>query len=344
MKTKLLKVYVTRIKKVSVITLLTALFNFNLQFINIMLIVKETIMFKNLSTSLLSLVLLFTVLSCGSEDDKNPYVKEIREWQAKRVAGLKKPDGWFSLVGLYWLNEGVNTFGSSSENDLVFPEDAPAYIGLFYLDSEKVTVKINEGIEVLSDSALITQTEMTCDADGEPTILEYGTLSWFVIKRSTNKFGIRLRDSESEALKKFESIETFPVDEAWRVEAIFKEYNPPKIINVPSIIGYVEKEESPGALEFTINGKQYSLDVLDTGNRFWLIFGDLTNGDETYGAGRFLYTDKPGTSGKTYIDFNKAYNPPCAFSRYATCPLPPKQNMLRAAITAGEKKYLGSGH
>lgn len=286
-------------------------------------------------------VIIFIFFSCEEnlKEKGNPdYIAEIKAWHKRRIENLKKENGWLNLVGLYWLKEGENKFGSDKSNDIIFPKNAPAFIGKFFLKDSTVKLEVNDGIDVTSNGKKIKSIELKNDMQGKPTILEYNSLRWFVIKRG-NKFGIRLRDLESELVKNFKGIETFPVNEDWKIEAKFEPYNPPKKILVPNVLGMIEEENSPGALVFNKDGKEFRIDVLDEGNSYFLIFADETSGKETYGAGRFLYVNKPDSSGKIFIDFNKAYNPPCAFTKYATCPLPPKQNYLKLRITAGEKKY-----
>lgn len=286
-------------------------------------------------------IIIFIFCSCGEhlkEKGSQDYIAEIKTWHKRRIENLKKENGWLNLVGLYWLKEGENTFGSDKGNDIIFPSKAPSFIGKFFLKDSTVKLEINDGIDVISNGKKIKSLELKNDMQGKPTILEYNSLRWFVIKRG-NKYGIRLRDLESDLVKNFKGIETFPVNEDWKIEAKFEPYIPPKKIFVPNVLGMIEEENSPGALLFNKDGKEFRLDVLDEGDSYFLIFADETSGKETYGAGRFLYVNKPDSTEKIFIDFNKAYNPPCAFTKYATCPLPPKQNYLKLRITAGEKKY-----
>ncbi|GAB4287624.1 MAG: DUF1684 domain-containing protein [Ignavibacteriaceae bacterium] len=295
--------------------------------------------------------LLTAVSGCKSElsyeEKADPgYKEEIMEWVNKRESNLVKENGWLNLTGLFWLEEGENTFGGGKSNDIVFPgENLPERIGVFTLNDSLITVKIEPGVNVtLNDSANspVTETTLKDDLSGNPTVLALGSLRWFVIKRG-DKYGIRLRDLNAKTVREFKGIERFPVDSNWRKEATFIKYDPPKKIKIPSIIGIVEEELSPGAVEFEHNNKKFRIDAIDAGSRLFLIFADETSGEETYGAGRFLYVDKPDSSEKIILDFNKAYNPPCVFTKYATCPLPPEQNYLKLRITAGEKTYVG-GH
>lgn len=285
-------------------------------------------------------ILILSLFSCAEKVDEK-YAAEIEDWRNARIERLKQPDSWLSLAGLYWLKEGENSFGSDQSNDFVFPPNkAPGFIGKFLLEDSSVTVKINPGVEIMSDGKKVDELVLRDDQSGNPNVLEYGSLSWYLIKRG-EKYGIRLKNSLSPTLTNFKGIKTFPVSERWKVKADLIPYNPPKMIEVPSVIGTVDTEESPGALSFKFEDSEYKLDPLKSGDGYFLIFADKTSGDETYGAGRFLYVEPPDSLGNIYIDFNKAYNPPCAFTRYATCPLPPKDNFLSLAVEAGEKNYKG---
>ena len=298
-------------------------------------------------TVLVGLIVLITlsVLTCDMPRELSPeekaYVEEIDAWHKRRVDRLTSKTGWLSLVGLYWLKEGENTFGSDATNSIKFPkEKSPDFIGSVYLADGALRTEIVSGVNVLYNDSLISSIEMKPDVSGNPTILHLDSLSWYIIKRG-ERFAIRLRDSENENIKNFSGIERYPVDTTWRVEAKLVAYNPPKMMDVPNITGTISEEQSPGALVFVIDGKEYRLDPIGRpgGKSLFVIFADHTNGYETYGAGRFLYAKMPGEDGKTVLDFNKAYNPPCAFTRFATCPLPPKQNVLQIEVTAGEKNY-----
>jgi len=281
---------------------------------------------------------LFVIAGCEKDRGNPTYIKSIQQWHKKRIARLKTETGWLNLVGLYWLSEGKNTFGSAKNNDIIFPENAPPYIGTFILNDSTVTVKINPEVKVTYDSRPVSDLQLKDDLSDSTTVLSYGTLRWFIIDRN-GKYGVRLRDINAPLVKEFKGIDTYPIDEKWKVEAKFEPYPQPKVIEIPNVIGSVEKDTVSGKLVFEMDGRRYTLDPVSEGNEFFIIFADKTNGDETYGAGRFLYTDKPDSTGMVDLDFNKAYNPPCAFTKYATCPLPPPDNYLNLKVTAGEKKY-----
>ncbi len=291
----------------------------------------------------LSIILSVITFSCAEQPD-TPYIKSIKEYHAERIERLKQPDGWLTLVGLYWLEEGKNSFGTDKSNDIVFPEGtAPKFIGVFTRNDTIVSVKINKGVKVFHNDSLVTSLVLQNDLTGNPTILKHGSLIWYVVKRA-DRLGIRLKDSESALLKEFDDIEMFPIDPKWKVEAEFIEYDEPKIVEISTAIGTVEKGTAYGKLKFKIDGKDFTLEPLGERDGLFLVFADLTNGEETYGAGRFLAVDKPDSTGKIFIDFNKAFNPPCVFTRYATCPLPTKENILKIKVTAGEKNFHSAYH
>jgi uncharacterized protein len=289
---------------------------------------------------LVSSLSLLSSCNNNSGDKGSPeYISQIKSWHQKRIENLQKENGWLNLAGLFWLKNGSNTFGTNPHNDIIFPKGkAPGKIGVFILKDSIVTIKVYPGVEVTYNDRPVHEMSLETDLSGDPTELTLGFLKWFIIKRG-EKYGVRLRDLNAELLNNFAGIDTYPIDESWKLTAKYEPYDPPKSISIPTILGTIDKDTSPGALAFEKNGNQYKLDVVVEGNQFFIIFADETSGKETYGAGRFLYTDLPDSSGNVILDFNKAYNPPCVFTPYATCPLPPKQNYLKLGVTAGEKKY-----
>jgi len=302
-------------------------------------------MYKSISI----LLLLFFVLSIScttiSEEEKQ-YIQQIDDWYKQRVERLKEKDSWLSLAGLFWLEEGENSFGSDKSNSIIFPEGKAAdFMGWFDLENGEVKIRLKPGIKITNKNQPITEMILQNDNSGKPSILKYKSLSWFVVKRQ-DKYGIRLKDDEHPEFDRFTGIDRYEIDTEWRVKANFVPYNPAKIIEIPTVMGTILEDPSPGFLQFEIDGNLYQLDPTGKmeSKRLFLIFADLTNGDETYGAGRFLSIDFPHPDSTVYIDFNKAYNPPCAFTKYATCPLPPKQNQLPLEVTAGEKNYAYALH
>jgi len=297
--------------------------------------------------SFLALITSFLFFSCTNENLETKgspeYLKEIKNWDDYRLERLKADDGWLNLVGRTWLKQGKNKFGSAKDNDvLIESEKVPEYMGVFIFEDSTVTMKVADGVEILLDGNAVKEVKMIGDESEKMTVFQHGSIKWNLIIRDT-LYGIRFRDLESEFVNTFEGIERFPVNEDWRIEATYEEYNPPKTIYVPNVLGQVIEEPSPGAIVFEKNGKSYRIDAIDAGKRLWFIFADETTGEETYGGGRFLYSDKADTNGIVIVDFNKAYNPPCVLTKFATCPMPPKENYLSLEITAGEKTY-GNNH
>jgi len=285
---------------------------------------------------------------CSSPGDRAAdaaYRDEIEAWRHRRIAQLTKPDGWLSLAGLFWLVQGENTFGRAAGNAVVFPAaNCPDHMGAFIVDKNTVRLRVQPGVAIMTaDHTLAADMELHSDAQGKPTLLFYNTLSWHIIQRS-GRFAVRLRDSTHVNRRTFRGIDHFPVDPAWRVKAKFVAYEPVKTLRIVNVVGQVEDQPCPGALLFTLQNREFRLDVLDEGKGepFFIVFADASSGDETYGGGRVLLVARPESASETFIDFNKAYNPPCSFTPYATCPLPPEGNRLSIAIRAGEKRYQGS--
>jgi uncharacterized protein (DUF1684 family) len=279
--------------------------------------------------------------AAGGTMDADALRRDVDAWHAKRIERLEAPDGWLSLAGLYWLSEGDNRFGSAADNALVFPAAAPAHLGTLVRHGQTVELRIDAGVALTTgDGKPFAGGALASDKGGTPTRLRSGTFVFFVIERS-GRLGVRLRDEASPARAKFTGIERFPVRPEWRIEARFEPYEPKRELAVSTVIGTVEPSPSPGALVFGFRGNTYRLDAVEEEgtDELFIIFGDTTNGKETYAAGRFLYVARPDASGKVTIDFNRAYNPPCAFTTFATCPLPPAQNKLKLRVEAGEKSW-----
>jgi len=265
------------------------------------------------------------------------YLTSIQEWRQERLAGLKTKDGWLSLAGLFWLKEGANTFGGGTGNDMVITDvKAPDLIGTFTMDKGQITFKTAPGKKVLNEGVPVSRTLMVPDQDQKPTTLTYGTITFWVIKRA-ERLGVRLRDSENPRIGQLTKIDSFPLDPTWRIPARWVPFEKPEKIQITNVIGSTFEETVTGKLLFTLDGKEYSFWPMGDGDEFFVVFGDQTNGSETYGGGRFLSVDKADEQGRMVIDFNMAYNPPCVFSPFATCPLPPEVNIMPIRVTAGEK-------
>jgi uncharacterized protein (DUF1684 family) len=272
------------------------------------------------------------------------YRAKVEDWRAKRQARLEAKGGWLTLAGLFWLKDGANRFGTDPDCEIVLPEgSAPDQAGVFLFEGGKTALRLASGVEGRIGGASVSGPHvMQPDTSGRPDVLEMGPLSLYVIQRG-ERYGIRVKDANSPVRKGFTGLKWFDVDEAWRIEARWVSYPAPRPLRVPNVLGEVSTMPSPGFAEFEVDGTLLRLDgVLEdpTSVELFFILRDATSGKETYGAGRFLYADLP-RRGRLILDFNKAYNPPCAFTPYATCPLPPKQNWLPVAVEAGERTYEG---
>ena len=261
--------------------------------------------------------------------DEN-YHASVERWHAERLARLRAPAGWLSLVALHWLAPGSNTVELASASGPAAP---------FQVEVADDEVRaFGEGLRHAGAHLPPEGLSLVADVDGEPTRLDLGSLRIVLIRRG-ERLALRAWDRKAEALRSFAGIDRFPVDSRWRVEAIF-EPTAGRTVAVPDVLSDVAQEPSPGTLAFSLDGVDCRLDPLEGGDdgELFLVFADATSGQETYGAGRFLYTDPPA-AGRVAVDFNLAHNPPCVFTPYATCPLPPAQNRLPVPIAAGEKDY-----
>jgi len=257
------------------------------------------------------------------------YYKSVEAWQKHRVDGLHKPDSWLTLVGLFWLKPGPNTIGTGEKNDFVLPKgSAPEKLGTFQLDGNKVTYIAADKTRTAIDYG-----------EADPTVVRTGTVSLTVIKRK-DKLGIRAKDSESPVLRKFKGSTFFPINPELHFDA--RLLPDEKKIPILNVLGQTEMETSPGVVQFIYKGEKYKLRPIYEGKTLYFLFKDPTNKTDTYQAGRMLNTPLP-VNGRVDLDFNRSYNPPCTYTPYATCPLPPKENSLPFPVTAGEKRY-GNGH
>ncbi len=262
------------------------------------------------------------------------YIQSFEKWKAELTDDLKL--NWLPLAGLFWLKPGVNTFGAASDNVVVFPK-GPAHAGDFDLEGKEVSAKLlQEAHATVAGKALATA-KLDADVSGHPTEVEMGSLRFHVIVRG-DRVGIRLKDLESSAVGNFKGMMFYPVDLNYRVTANWEPSDGKKTINVPNVLGDVTPVPVAGTVVFKVNGQEQRLTALggDPPKGLSFVFNDQTAKTDTYPGGRFLETD-PVTNGTVILDFNRAYNPPCAVTPYATCPLAPKENRLTVAIPAGEK-------
>lgn len=286
-----------------------------------------------------SVLLFLLVLACTSaEKQTSPSQLEAWEkWKVKRMEELKSKEGFLNLAGLYWLKEGENSFGSDSSNSLIFPTDFPAQTGTFIWEDEKVSISgVAEGILIdsvyLSESLIFDMEQQTVKE------MTYGSYVWYIIERTGN-VGVRLKDLNHPLLKENIDIHFYDHNPELVVEAVFRPYLPPKKLAVENVLGHQFEFEIEGQLQFEMMGKNYTLEPMKGNDNFFIIFSDETSAIETYGSGRYMYSDRPGPNGKTIIDFNRAYNPPCAFTDFATCLIPPPENRLTFRVEAGELDY-----
>lgn len=270
----------------------------------------------------------------GSDAPDAAYVQSFEKWKAEETEDLKT--NWLTLAGLFWLKAGSNTFGSGAGNAIVFPK-GPAQAGEFDLEGKDVTVKLLAGTQAKIAGKAVSTAKLDPDTSDHVTRVEMGSLRFHVIVRG-ERVGIRLRDSDSEAARNFKGMIFFPLDLNYRVTATWVPSDGQTKIAVPNVLGDTTSNPSPGVAVFKLNGQELRLTALggDAKTGFFIVFGDPTGKTDTYPGGRFLDTP-PVVNGTVILDFNRAYNPPCAVTPYATCPLAPKENRLVVAIPAGEK-------
>jgi uncharacterized protein (DUF1684 family) len=270
---------------------------------------------------------------------QSDYVKAVAKWRSDEAADLRKEDGWLALAGLFWLKDGVNTVGAGSQYDVRLTDNfTQGNFGEIDFKNGVATLKVAGGVEAQCDGKPVSTIALVSDEKGKPTEIRVGSQMFYLIRRE-DRFGIRLKDNQSKARLTFKGLNWFPIDESYRVPAHLEAFPEPKELMVPNVLGGHFKMKSPGQLRFALQGQEYSLQpVLQDDGSLFIIFRDASNASETYGAGRFLNAEKP-ENGATTLDFNKAENPPCAFTPYATCPLAPEGNDLPVAIKAGEKRY-----
>jgi uncharacterized protein (DUF1684 family) len=276
-------------------------------------------------------------LSQTSPESPQAYRARIQEWRKSQEADLKKEGGWLTVSGLFWLAEGDNAMGASTACPVRLPASAPAHAGVFTLKDGHVSVQVDDGVKVTENDKPVTHQDLKADTSGAPDKLILGDLTLTVIQRG-KRIGIRMYDRNSKALHEFKGCSWYPIDPAYVVTATFTAYDQPKPTPITNILGDTQDVPMPGYVTFTLNGKKCRLEAQAQGDGLFINFRDLTSSKTTYPAGRFLDVPKP-ENGHVVIDFNQAVNPPCAFTAHATCPLPPRGNMLPVEVLAGEKTH-----
>lgn len=275
--------------------------------------------------------------SAAAKADSSEYVRHEEKWRAEQEADLKQEEGWLTLAGLYWLKDGKNTMGTGADCALPLPAgSAPEKVGSLILHGGNVTFEAADGVGATCKGEAVVNLAMRSDADGSPDRVTIGRLTFIVIHRG-HRIGVRLWDKESRTRSDFPGMHWFPVDEKLKVTAKFVPYEPPKPVTIMNVLGDAEPDHFVGYVTFRLEGQDCRLEALGSRAGLFFNFKDASSGKTTYPAGRFLYTAKP-ENGLVTLDFNEAVNPPCAFTEFATCPLPPKDNVLGLAVLAGEKK------
>ena len=281
------------------------------------------------------LLLAFPLMAQAPMD----HAAEIGAWHKGRIERLKSENGWLTLVGLDWLAEGENPIGSAEDSVVGFPKEmSPARAGVLILEGKQVRLKAVAGSPLTVNGQPARDQVLKSDAEGAPDLLKLGSRTFYVIRRG-EKVGVRVKDPQSPVRTGFKGIETYPANAAYRVEGTWTAYPQPKEVMIPTVLGVAEPMKAWGTVTFTLKGKTFTLQPVDEGDgKLFFVFKDATSGHGTYPAGRFVYAEPP-KDGKVILDFNRSYNPPCAFTTFATCPLPPKSNVMDIAIEAGEKDY-----
>lgn len=263
------------------------------------------------------------------------YTASIDRWRAEAEARLRAADGWLALAGLFWLQGGENLFGGDQALPIALPEGAaPALAGAIHYDGTAATIRAAAGVDLRVNGEPAAERALRSDADGPPDMVQVGRVTFFLIRRGA-RLGVRVRDPESPTRRDFAGRRWFPVQPEYCIRGRFMPYDPPRTISNLNILGDTEEQLSPGSVAFEVDGQTVALDATRAGDGLFFVFRDGTSGQETYGAARFLAAPAP-VDGVVELDFNKAVSPPCAFTEYATCPLPPRQNVLAVRIPAGE--------
>jgi hypothetical protein len=303
---------------------------------------------KKYSIFLISFFSLIILLLTHSSPQKKETLFEKKEnaWRAKRDAEMRSPTSWLTIAGLFWLDEGEYSFGSAATNKIKLPPaSAPPRAGKFIWKKDKVAVVAHEGVVLKVDGKAIKKIVLRTDQAGKPDKIELGDLRMWVIERD-NRYAVRLSDLNHPPYKDYQGLDFFPPTKKFQVVGVFRPHDSPQKVTVPTMIGTQTELISVGVVDFRLESKHHRLVAFRSNaqnTKLFFIFKDETNGRETYEASRFMTVDVLD-NGRVDLNFNRAHNPPCAYTLYATCPLPPPQNYLTVRIEAGEKKYPGKLH
>lgn len=304
-------------------------------------------MYKSMKHSLAFLILsslLILICACKRPApliaNEAAYIESIEQWQHDRLEGLKAKDGWLNLAGIYWLKKGEQSFGSDPSNDIVFPEKADAFIGTITLNDDVAHIKVKDEAELYYENERVGELDLSYNSSGKPSYITHGDLAWYIMKRHKS-LAIRLRDYKNPAIEALDHIPSYAIDPDYVVEATLQPFDGPRTITVNTPFqDYTQDYQCPGELHFKIKGEKLKLLPFTSGEGYFIIISDETSALDTYGGGRFMYT-YPDSTGRIILDFNKAYNPPCAVTPFAACPMPPPENHLGVKIEAGEKTLEG---
>jgi len=279
----------------------------------------------------------------ASTPDQAAYVDSVQQWRDRVEQGLRRDNGWLTLAGRFQMKPGANTFGTGKDNDIVFPPElkgtGPERLGTLTVDpsGKKVTLKLADGVSMTSDGKSFSGTRLMGTATDKRDWVSLSRIAMHLIERD-GRYILRLADNESLVRKNFPGRIWYAVNEQFRVDAKFVAYPPGKKLSIVNVIDEVSDEPCPGYVEFKLNGVSHKMDVVGDADGMFFVMRDGTAGDTTYRPSRFLYVEQKPKPNETFtLDFNRAYNPPCAFSEFTTCPLPPEQNILKTRIEAGEK-------
>jgi uncharacterized protein (DUF1684 family) len=264
------------------------------------------------------------------------YQGSILKWRQEVDANLRRENGWLALAGLFWLRKGINLIGSNPASDILLPKRAPARLGTFEFDGDNVILNVESDLRVEVNGAETTSARLDADQEDVPSFITFNEMRMVVVRRSKG-IGIRLWDNTREQRRTFPPREWYPVKKEFHFPATYTRYESMRIVKMPDILGAIQDEPIHGYVAFELNGRKHELIASEEpDHRLFIQFMDLTNGDTTYPSGRYHYTDAYQEGKEFFVDFNKAYNLPCAFTDYATCTFPPQENRLNAAIEAGE--------
>ncbi len=309
---------------------------------------KCGIYFHSMKRALLCCVVVLLIACAGPAPEVDPdYNAEIESWRASRLDRLTSDTGWLTVVGLYWLEPGIHRFGADPDNEIPLAvPDIPAFAGTIEVGADgSVVARAVNGCDLRVNSEPVVESSLKTDVPGPPDVVEIGRANFYIIERG-GKLAARVKDPQAPTRATFVGIDHFPLDPQFRLVATLEPYDFPREVKIPTVVGTPATMLAPGLLRFSLDGEELRLEPYISSPEdasYFLIFRDLTSGHTTYGAGRFLSADTVGPDGTTVLDFNLAYNPPCAFTPYATCPLPTPQNSLSVAVEAGER-YDGEKH